>query len=661
VSAVVAGLFVFVTFLVISGMAYFNLHDTWTGPTATLKEAAGRQAERVETVVSIASAGPTASDCRGYTADVNNPGQTSVADFSKMDLIVNYPGSDGETHATNLEYVESIPTGNRWTLSSITPDTHHPNTWNPEEKATLLFHVSPAMKHTSSGLLTISTPLAVTDSTNFSCDLTHYFHSETTDINAVTYYQLKNTFPDGTATTITSTFTAGQTGRVSPTSNNGKFVFPLTGISEIPGSTWTVTYRVQRDPVELGFVWFTNAKALNFNQTNKWGDIDLLPLGVPAIATGAVVEVVNTSVDELRGMVRGTEDTRDYMADPDDGKIKKQNHRWQVVKIDDDTKIQGYVDDQKVDFMLLGYTIGADPTYFKTPPDVTPTTFGAWTPVDVSTFVQSDADGVILLIRSVDAFDRNYGIREVGSSYNTTSMKVGTFANTMYLVGLNASQQFDAWIENANVEIYLVAQTMGSVVYYVDDIAVADPPFNIWTQLDADDSPYLVDDAAVGLVFLLEAGAPKKIGLRHGDSTDDWNNKVEENHHIQGAVGLNIANRWYTFIENTTAQTYIAAYTRLVRMDVHADIDVLVRQSNGAIRSTLATNVANSFNITNSVWSTLTGTYSSPTYTVVDDTDYLEIDLFAEATTNTSGQIVSIDFRIDDPTLAIIDRARIDF
>ena len=63
-SAVVAGLFVFATFLVISGMAYFNLHDTWTGPTATLKEAAGRQAERVETVVSIASVGPTASDCR---------------------------------------------------------------------------------------------------------------------------------------------------------------------------------------------------------------------------------------------------------------------------------------------------------------------------------------------------------------------------------------------------------------------------------------------------------------------------------------------------------------------------------------------------------------------------------------------------------------------
>jgi len=180
--------------------------------------------------------------------------------------------------------------------------------------------------------------------------------------------------------------------------------------------------------------------------------------------------------------------------------------------------------------------------------------------------------------------------------------------------------------------------------------------------LDADDSPYLVDDAAAGLIFLLETTATKEIGLRHGDNTnDDWDKRVEANTHLQGAAGLNVANRWYTFIEDGDVETFIAAYTRLVLMDVHADIDVVVRQANGAIRSTLATDVAETFDIVNAAWSTLTGSYTFSTYTVVDDTDYLEIDLFAEAATNTSAQSVQVEFRIDDPTLAIIDRARIDF
>ena len=94
-------------------------------------------------------------------------------------------------------------------------------------------------------------------------------------------------------------------------------------------------------------------------------------------------------------------------------------------------------------------------------------------------------------------------------------------------------------------------------------------------------------------------------------------------------------------------------------MTVHVDIDVLVRQSNGTVRSTLATNVANSANITGAGWQTLTATYVFPGYTVVDDTDHLEIDLFAEATANTAGESVSVDFRIDDPTLGVADQTKV--
>ena len=94
-------------------------------------------------------------------------------------------------------------------------------------------------------------------------------------------------------------------------------------------------------------------------------------------------------------------------------------------------------------------------------------------------------------------------------------------------------------------------------------------------------------------------------------------------------------------------------------MDVHADVDIVIRDATGAVRATLATDVADSSNITSSSWQTFTATHSFSEYTVLDPTDYLEIDLFAHATTNISGESVSVDFRLDDNTLPAADQTRI--
>ena len=67
--------------------------------------------------------------------------------------------------------------------------------------------------------------------------------------------------------------------------------------------------------------------------------------------------------------------------------------------------------------------------------------------------------------------------------------------------------------------------------------------------------------------------------------------------------------------------------------------------------------MANTSNITDTDWQTFTATFSFDEYTVVDNTDYFEIDLFAHATTNLSGENVTVEFRIDDPDLAQADQA----
>ena len=213
------------------------------------------------------------------------------------------------------------------------------------------------------------------------------------------------------ATTISSLFSAEITGRIRPTSNNGKSTFLLTETDSIPAATWTATYRVKRDKEDLGFVWSVNATDISLSTTGSWQDIDL-SAAVPSGAQGAVIEVVNTGTGgTYSGMVRGKDDTRDYMADAENGLLYPSSHRWQVVKIDGSRLIQGYIENVEIDFKLVGYTIGSDPAYFSVPSDITPGTTAAWTTVDVSAYVDSDADGVILLIDDIENTARNYGVR----------------------------------------------------------------------------------------------------------------------------------------------------------------------------------------------------------------------------------------------------------
>jgi len=74
----------------------------------------------------------------------------------------------------------------------------------------------------------------------------------------------------------------------------------------------------------------------------------------------------------------------------------------------------------------------------------------------------------------------------------------------------------------------------------------------------------------------------------------------------------------------------------------HASVDILIRQSNGTIRSTIS-DVAPSSNLSTTP-QTLPGTYAWSTYTALNQTDYLEIDYYVDVTTaGTSNAYLNID------------------
>lgn len=111
-------------------------------------------------------------------------------------------------------------------------------------------------------------------------------------------------------------------------------------------------------------------------------------------------------------------------------------------------------------------------------------------------------------------------------------------------------------------------------------------------------------------------------------------------------------------VASISASTW-TIYYRVIKsssaIDAHADVNIFVRRADGTVRTTIATNVANSGALTTS-WSTLSGTYAWAAYTVVDQTDYLEIDYYIEVTNSSPSKTASL--RIDDNTLAVTQQTR---
>ena len=336
---------------------------------------------------------------------------------------------------------------------------------------------------------------------------------------------------------------------------------PTSGISTGDPATQTIAGRqVLRWEVEEGFTWLTQADDISVTTAGSWQDIDLTSY-VPPSASGAIVELINTDNSTHRAFVRGKEDTRDYMDGPQDGRLRNRTHRWQMVKLDSNRTIQGYVTDTSVRFKLLGYTTGDDPDYFAVPPDVTPATTSAWTTVDVSSQVDASADGVILLVYSESPQDREYAIREVGSTDPKEDLGLRRYQSTMHVVGLNASKEFEAWIEHTALKLYLVAQTKGRFTYYVDDIVVADPSLDSWQTMDADD--YAIPAAAGGLIMSVESDDYGIMTFRHGDGSDNWgplSTNVDRDTLAQAPVGLNLANEWEEYMEIASKDVAIAAW-----------------------------------------------------------------------------------------------------
>ncbi len=89
----------------------------------------------------------------------------TVADFSEMDVIIQYTDTSDNLTLTYLGYNAGGLDDNEWTVAvtGVQPDSFNPRMWDSDEELTVDLRVSPAIKAGTTAFVVVATPWGVND------------------------------------------------------------------------------------------------------------------------------------------------------------------------------------------------------------------------------------------------------------------------------------------------------------------------------------------------------------------------------------------------------------------------------------------------------------------------------------------------------------------
>ncbi|KKM93233.1 hypothetical protein LCGC14_1210400, partial [marine sediment metagenome] len=181
--------------------------------------------------------------------------------------------------------------------------------------------------------------------------------------------------------------------------------------------------------------------------------------------------------------------------------------------------------------------------------DVSPDTFAAWTDVDVSGYIASDATGVILEIVGTGA---NAGVRKNGSTDDRRNVMEHDWA----MIGVDANGVFEAWANDANVIINLVGYTDANWTYNTNADDVSLVPINVWTDIDVStEAPN-----ATGVIVEIISTGNFNVGLRMNGSGDNRVVPVIAGSHLFTVIGVDAGQIFEGQISNVGADFYLIGY-----------------------------------------------------------------------------------------------------
>src|SRR4030042_2582404 len=105
----------------------------------SMQERLGDQVHTQLTVVETSIDGSKAN----ITARIRNDGQTKMADYARMDVVVQYFSESGPRYARWVPYTSGELQSNTWTVASIENDAFEPDVLNPGEGLEMQVRANP--------------------------------------------------------------------------------------------------------------------------------------------------------------------------------------------------------------------------------------------------------------------------------------------------------------------------------------------------------------------------------------------------------------------------------------------------------------------------------------------------------------------------------------
>ena len=160
-----AGALVISTFLAASALMFSSFLTSSVTQAESLKDFTRSSQGLVGGALNITDAAVYPPGGGDVWVHVDNTGSRSVANFSQIDVIMQYTDTSDNLRLTYLDYNASGAGANQWTVSAtgVQPDDFNPRIWDSDE--TLLFdlQVAPAVKPGTPALVVVGTPWGVSD------------------------------------------------------------------------------------------------------------------------------------------------------------------------------------------------------------------------------------------------------------------------------------------------------------------------------------------------------------------------------------------------------------------------------------------------------------------------------------------------------------------
>lgn len=201
--------------------------------------------------------------------------------------------------------------------------------------------------------------------------------------------------------------------------------------------------------------------------------------------------------------------------------------------------------------------------FFVNAKNVSPGNYASWQNVDVSAYIPAGATGVIVELSDTEEIGKKMGTRHPDSvqdfSTRTEAFLIG--GHIYQICGVNSSRVFQAYIEDAYCEVWLVGYTDASVVLFTDMTEYA---AGVGTFVDNNVADIVSGDAT-GIIcqFLLKEGAPQYNGvIRKKGSTDDESGKDLIKGPVDALCGLSDSKIFQARVSDADLEIWVKGYTK---------------------------------------------------------------------------------------------------